>query len=169
MSVSVGVSVAVASLSQGHSGLHSFGVGILGSVVGLVGSAALAWGRRWRFSDLTSEEDSPLTWHRMVRAAVEQSSQGTDPQVVRYPTDRRIFIDLARGRDGHQRPDWALGAGPWPEEMPEDLHMRLLHVMSYDDCGTDEVWAEVRLWLGYHGVGRPAHWQDRPGDAKRLG
>lgn len=167
MSVMVGLSVAVASLSQGYSGLHSLGVGILGGVVGLVGSAGLAWGRRWRSYDQISLQDDPLVWHRMVKTAVDQSSQGTNPQVIRYPTQRRTLADLARGENRHQRPDQALAAESWPEELPEDLHMRLLHVMSYDGCGTDEVWAEVRLWLGHHGVGRPARWQDRPDDAKR--
>ena len=87
MSVTVSVSVAVMSLSQGHSGLHSLGVGIIGSVVGLVGSAALAWGLRWRSSDQISLQDDPLTGHSMVRAAVEQSPQSTSPHVVRHPTD----------------------------------------------------------------------------------
>lgn len=164
--IGVGLSVAVASLNQGYSNPHALGVGIVGAGVGLLANAALALASHWRSPILTGVPDDPSLWQRMVRTAVEQSSQGTDPEVVRYLIDRLALVDLARGANGHRRPDWAIGSGPWPEELPADLRIRLLHVLSYDECGTDEVWEEMRLWLGYHGVGRPAHWQDRPSDVR---
>lgn len=154
ISVSLGLSLAVASLAQGYSGLHSFSVCVLGAVVGLLASAALAGILRWRSPDMLGVPNDASMWHRIVGSSLEGASQ-------------RALVELAAGTDEHRLTDWALGSASWPKEMPEDLRMRLLHVMSYDDCGADEIWEEVRLWLGYHGVARPANWQDRSKDLKR--
>lgn len=35
----------------------------------------------------------------------------------------------------------------WPESVPEDLELRLLDALSYQNCSQVDIWDEVKSWL----------------------
>ena len=159
-SVVAALVATMVSLAVGYSGLTSIAAYFLGGAVGFLGSGAV--GVSLHHLSQTPpmqtppmwQNDDPFFWSRIVRNAAEEASQGPNPKVLHYDSTTNLQSSPGLRGDPRLQLIRAQEKGSWPEEVPEDLRLRLLDATSYASCGPDDIWDEVRTWLSEQSIMR---------------